>query len=272
MGGEVYLYVDAKREQEEILGFMVKTLQRLVNIFNFFDESSTLSRLNRNRSVDYDKHLAFVIEKSQELYTQSKGLFNICLGEAIAARKKDQCSISKHINPHEAILVTSKTIEILHPDCLIDLGGIAKGYILDQTLQLTRETYSHLIKDMFIDGRGDCVAWGTGKKEVVVDDPFYHQVDIATIFLQTGAIVTSGHDRQQFKEGSHIIGTPSNVFTLTLYSKKRACYELDGLATYLLQLPSQLVMEEIEFNKDYEDIECVCILEDGTIAKSVGFV
>lgn len=270
MGGEIYFFVEEKGNEEKILDFMEKRLFELITIFNVYDQQSTLSKLNKHKKIIAPEELLFLLEKSLELYEETQGLFNVCLGKQIQARKNETTEIQTNKDtPKKQITIKNNTISISE-NCLIDLGGIAKGYILDKVKEKTIKEYPS-VKNLFIDGRGDCVSYGPAIKEVIVADPFYNNTIFSVINMTNGTIVTSGHDKQYFNKGSHIIGSETELFTLTLYAKKLPCYYLDALATAFLQLPVEKVMELIEFDKRYTQIECLCILRDGTIVKSQGF-
>ena len=61
------------------------------------------------------------------------------------------------------------------------------------------------------------------------------------VLVKKGSIITSGHNRQYFKKGSHIVGFESDILCITLKSEKTKTYILDMLGTYLIQLKSKEV-------------------------------
>ena len=77
------------------------------------------------------------------------------------------------------------------------------------------------------------------------------------INLKKGSIVTSGHNKQYFESGSHIVGSEDEILTTTLVSNKSNCYELDAFGTYLSQLNGHDVLDLIEFDDMIKDIECL---------------
>lgn len=272
MGGELYVYVLSKDKDKEfeILAFFLYKIAELVDIFNFFDKSSLLSRLNRERSIPYQEDLAFVLKKSIELKVFSENKFNVFLGQQIKERKLglDTNYSLIDINFNDFVKITNSTIFLSDPNFIIDLGGIAKGYILDRALELALEKYPGIIEDVLLDARGDIVCFGKHKKNIEVENPFDENISFSEISLDSGSVITSGHNKQKFKNGSHIIGSQTDILTLSLASKTRKCFELDALGTYLMQLSSQEVLEKIEFDDYYKDIDCLLILSDGNVFKS----
>ncbi|MCA9478356.1 MAG: FAD:protein FMN transferase [Nanoarchaeota archaeon] len=268
MGGEIYLFIKARQEDQEetMLSFLEQEISSLVKIFDFFDEGSLLSKLNRERTVAFQKDLAFVLKKGAAFKKISKGKFDIFLGEHSIARKSNERSGQK--GEGKSGVIINKTGISLEGKELVDLGGIAKGYIIDEALRRAREKFSDGLIDALIDARGDIVCYGKDKKLIEVENPFDESISFSTVALKEGAIITSGHNKQVFKEGSHIIGEESDILTISLVSKSKECYELDALGTYLLQLPSQEVMEKVEFGSRYKDIEALIILKEGDVLRT----
>jgi len=271
MGGEVYYYLNNKSEslKKEIFEYMIKETQRLVGIFNFFDKDSYLSILNSKREIKFQKEIAFLLEESLKLFQISKGQFNVFNGENILQRKKNKkVNSSFELEIKSIFKITQDKITLLSPKVLIDMGGIAKGYIIDMVLEKTIRKYGSEIIDILIDARGDMVCFGKNKKEVEIENPFLEEESFESIVLKKGSIITSGHNKQIFKGGSHIVGEKSDVLTISLKSEKKKCYLLDALGTYIIQLNSEEILEKIEFDKYYEDIECLLVLENGKILRS----
>ena len=273
MGGELYINIvsrDASLENE-IFDFILQSIDSLIDVFNFFDEHSLISTLNDKRVVPFQSDLAFVLTKSFEFNSFSDGAFNICLGKESRKRKSDGVvdhGVILTRRNEDSIQITPDEITLVDSGCDLDLGGIAKGYIIDRALELAVKRYGAVLSDAFLDARGDCVAFGKSDKMVEVENPFDSSISFSKINLPSGAIITSGHNKQRFADGSHIICHYSDILTISLYSPERKCFELDALGTYLLQLHSSEVLEKIEFDPYYSSIECLIILENGDVFRS----
>lgn len=273
MGGEIYYYLATKTEEKtkEILIFLINETKKYVNIFNFFDEKSLLSLLNTKKKCKYQKELAFLLEESIVLYKESKSKFNIFLGKETTKRKENKVQeiiSNKSLSVNKLITISDKTINITNNSFTIDLGGIAKGYILDLVLEKTIKKYSKEIIDILIDARGDIICYGKNNKKIEVENPFDEKSSFEEISLKTGSIITSGHNKQYFKKGSHILGKESEVLTLTLKSEKEKTYFLDALGTWFIQLNSEEILTKIEFEDKYKEIECIIILKNGKVLRS----
>lgn len=271
MAGELYIQINSKHEnlEEDILNFCFKNIETLVNKLNFFDSKSLLSKLNNTKKIDYDKDISFLIQESIKLYQKSLGKFNIFLGEEILKRKQNlDNKTNKKIYINKIIKIDNQSISILDNNIKIDLGAIAKGYIIDQALKNTKQNFSKINFDIIIDARGDIIISGREKIEIEVENPFNSQISFEKITLNKGSIITSGHNRQKFKFGSHIVGNQNDIFTITLVSKKEPIYKLDALGTWFSLEKSHKVLELLEFDLDFENIQALLILKNGKILKS----
>lgn len=274
MGGEVYAYIesDNKNIENEILDFTYQTLIELISIFNFYDKNSTLSKLNSNKVISYNEELVYIIKKSLKLYEQTKGNFNIFLGNETSARKTNQKEKEKtrtqKINPSKLLSITNEEIILNEKTLTIDLGGIAKGYIVDRAIEITKDKYKNQLDTILIDARGDIKILGKNDFKIEIENPFNPDISFEFIKLKNASIVTSGHNKQKFSDGSHIIGKPTDIYTITLVSKEIACHILDALATYFILLPSEKTIKLLEFNDDFKDIEALIVLNNGKVLKT----
>lgn len=271
MGGDLYLYILSKDQtiDEEIADFIIDKIKDLVDVFNFFDKKSLLSTLNVKRKIPFNDDIDFLLKESIRFKEISNNKFNVFLGKQIRNRKLDllDSKFDKNIKGN-FFEIGEENISLLNPNIIVDLGGIAKGYIIDKALELALEKYSKIIIDVLIDARGDIVCYGKNKKVIEIENPFNEDIFFAKINLKNGSVITSGHNKQKFKNGSHIIGDKTDILTITLISNSKKCFELDALGTYLIQLSSYEVMEKIEFDDIFKDIECLLILNDGSVLKS----
>ncbi|MFQ5474224.1 MAG: FAD:protein FMN transferase, partial [Candidatus Nanoarchaeia archaeon] len=151
----------------------------LQRIFNFFDSKSELNRLNAKRELDASKDLISVIKKALKLCELTRGQYDITLGKQIIQRKKGlpirpvNCS-------YKDIKITGNRIILTHEDAIIDLGSIAKGYIVDKMVEhlISRGVLSGLI-----DARGDIRVFGKESESVDIQHARDKEKIIRTIEL-----------------------------------------------------------------------------------------
>lgn len=271
MGGNIIIDVNcnSKSLTNNILDYSFEVMKELVNIFNFYDKNSILSKLNETREIEYNDELGFLINKSIEYYDYSKGHFNIFLGNENLARKNNaKVEISKKKIPKNTILITKDKIKLNNDLIKLDLGGIAKGYIVDRTIEKVREKFKKDKFDIFVNARGDMRIDGKSDVAIGIENPFKEKDIIEVIKLNKGSVITSGHNKQYFDSGSHIVGKEDEILTITLVSNKLKCYELDVFGTYLSQLNGHDVLDLVEFDDYLENVETLLVLKNKRILKS----
>ncbi len=284
MGGEVLIEVmhDSKTLSNEIINYGFNFIKELISIFNFYDKNSSLSILNQKREIEYNYELAFLIKKSIEIYDYTNGHFNIFLGNENIKRKSDKRlpgktrenpgvlknTKNKKINPNKLISIIKNKIKLNDDSVKIDLGGIAKGYIVDRTIEEIKSKFKWKKFGIYIDARGDIAFNLREKIKAGIENPFDNNYLVEFLKIKKGALITSGHNKQYFKSGSHIVGDENEILSITLVSEKMKCYELDFLGTYLAQLKSEKVLHLLEFDNYLKDVEGFLILKNKKILKS----
>jgi len=227
---------------------------------NVLDERSDVARINNSSGdpvlVGADTYT--VLKHSQEYSRVTKGTFDITVWPLIDLWK--QSAKSNTFPTNEQIqkarrAVGADNIQLLpnnfvkrnNPGTRIDLGGIAKGYAIDEVARIFRE---HGISSFFIDAGGDILVGGqncSGKPwRVGIRDPRDKSTIIDIVEVIDGAVATSGNYEQYFTIGnerwSHIIdphsGFPQrNVISSTVIAP--TAMEADALATALCVLGGQ---------------------------------
>jgi len=102
---------------------------RISSIVNRFDQNSELYKLNNNTSKDFVKisdDLFSMIKYSLESYSKTGGYFDITIQ-----------SFNNYSGGIDGIklIEKDKLIQFSNPEIQIDLGGIAKGYVLDKIVE-----------------------------------------------------------------------------------------------------------------------------------------
>ena len=188
-----------------------------------YDSSSELSRLSRRSDegaptecVPVSGDLWFVLTRSKEVSVASGGAFDVTLGPFVRLwrRAVRQERLPTETRLREAFEAVGHEFLVLHPEdrsvqlmrvgMRLDLGGIAKGYALDEAL---RSLAASGIESALIDGGGDLVAsaappdrpgWRIqlqprrGSESATVDGA-------TTLLLANSAVATSG-DSYRFVE------------------------------------------------------------------------
>lgn len=181
---------------KEIAGEVIETAYqeglRLQSIFNFFDEKSVLSLLNKRRKLEVPNEFVEVLERALELCKETNGSYDVSLGKQFLERKKNQKLTPVRCSYHD-IKIHGNIVELIHPDVMIDLGSIAKGYIADKVVSVLKQQGA---ESGLVDARGDIVVFGYGEKIVNVQNPRIPERSLHALKVRECGIATSGDYKQ----------------------------------------------------------------------------
>ncbi len=216
---EITVYDRNLQAAEAAIDAAFSRMEEIERIASIHDERAEAFRLNeRGRLDDPSPELVEIIEAAKGYYALTAGTFDITvepllalwrhregakvqfweldpadqqgpLDEALALVGADRIRLI--LDPHRAI--------VLEPGMKITLGGIAKGYIVDQGLLALRKAG---IAHAMIDAGGDIGVFGgkpTGEKWVLaLRDPADHKAFLVRFQLADGAVATSGNYERYF--------------------------------------------------------------------------
>jgi len=208
-------------------------IQQLNDIMSDYDEESELSKLSRTsgpgREVPVSEELWFVLRRAQDLAERSGGAFDVTVGPCVnlwrRARRQHQLPDPERLAQarqavgcqHLRLNPKRRTVELLVPNMRLDLGGIGKGYAVDEALRVLRQKG---IASALVEGGGD----------VAVSDPppgkkgwrfNLSSLDVTNapparfLLLRHAAISTSGDLYQRLeidgKRYSHIVDPRTGI-------------------------------------------------------------
>jgi thiamine biosynthesis lipoprotein len=239
---------------------VVNTFKRLEKLFNLYDSESQISLINARAGiapVSVDDEMIEILKLSRQLHDMTGGAFDVSIGGSIGTWKalmtaaeeptdkpgfpdKDQIAALKEQSGMEYVEIDeqSKTVFITRKGVALDLGGIAKGYMVDSAVNALRAAG---IGSALIDAGGDvyCLGDKQGKPwHIGIREPALEGI-MQSIDLTEQGVATSGNYEQYFeyegKKYSHIIDprtmTPSvsTVESVTVVAHNLTT--ADGLAT-----------------------------------------
>lgn len=199
--------------------------KRLQRIFNLYDQGSELSRLNRERRIRASPELLQVVRVALGYCALTKGRYDISLGKQFLQRKRGE-AITPVGCSYNDIIVEGESIRLAHPDAVIDLGSIAKGFIADRMLECALDRG---VESAFIDARGDMRIAGPRLEVIDVQHPREDRT-LRPFVLEGMAVATSGDYRQHTGsyETSHIINA-QGIASATVVAP--STMEADAIAT-----------------------------------------
>jgi len=200
--------------------------ERLVDIawrMNVFDDKSDVAKVN----ASYEKPVVigqdtYDLIGASILYSKmTKGTFDITIMPLIdlwktharlneLPNKLAVDATKEAIGPDKIKLLANNTVQTLHRLTKIDLGGIAKGYAIDEAARILRK---HHFKDFQVDAGGDIYVGGHNCKgklwRIGIRDPRKTNDLLRVTLLSDAALTTSGNYVQYLEIAgerfSHII-------------------------------------------------------------------
>lgn len=265
-------------------------IERLENIFSRSIESSDVSMINNSagrRAVPVSAEVFYVAERGVDFARLSGGAFDPTIAPVIDLwgfpdqeyRVPAEGEL-KNILPlvdYTRIEFDREYSAICLPDdkMALELGGIAKGFIIDQVLQILGEAG---VQHAFINAGGDIgligdhpdgKPWRIGVRHPREDDNI-----IAILPASGGAVVTSGDYERAFEEKGvmyhHILdpetGMPAgDLVSVTIMAE--TVIEADALSTAVFALGPERGMALIE---ELPGVEGILITNDIDILVSSG--
>jgi FAD:protein FMN transferase len=208
--------------------------ERLQSIFNLFDPRSELSRLNRTRDLRVSQELRFVLRHALRFAASTGGAYDVTKGWLFLARKRGEPEPALACSFRDVAL-DGERVRLAHPDVLLDLGSIAKGYIGDAMLAFIEKLG---VQNAYVDMRGDLKVMGERSETVAIRHPRKPGETIATFRLDKGGVATSGDYRQYVGsyERSHIVGA-QDLISVSVVSS--SLMEADAVASVVFVLGSR---------------------------------
>ena len=209
----------------------IKEIKRLDHLFSKFDPNSEVSRINAaagRSQLKVSDDTFNAIAQAIEVSRLSEGAFDITLGRNGSWR-------DMLIDPDK------KTIYLKKAGMKIDLGGIGKGYAVEQAREILRGKGA---KKALIDMHSSIAAIG-GPWRIGVTDPRAQDTVLGVVLLNDGdALSTSG----QYEQPGHIIDPRTGMkadqcLSVTIIGKDAGL--ADALTTAVFVLGPEKGMELI---------------------------
>lgn len=207
-----------------------------------FADTGYIGQLNKTGVVHHaPKELIDMLAFAKELYEASEGAFNISVGGALHAAGYGAPQRTARIwaNPWPDIVVKKSTITIPQ-DMTLDLGGLGKGWLIDELLALCR---AYGMSKVLINGGGDMLVANSELIEIALEHPLNHTKMIGTTKLKNQALAVSGNTKRRWADAEgnehvHIIdpmGSKTDV--AGTFVKADTARVADALATILIMRP-----------------------------------
>lgn len=282
LGTMIIINIDTKNEKRTLKE--LDKIEMLINEYNIkwslYNNSSLINKINNSNDyvlVDFD---TLKIIKDSSMYSiKTKGYFDITTAKLnllwksvikskVLPTKKEIIKEIKNVN-YKKIIIKDNKIK-LGKNQKIDLGAIAKGFILDKIKNMLN------MEDILngIINLGGTI-YTIGEYNIGIRNPFkpvYGELNsdyILTVKLMNECIVTSGiYEQETIIDGisyNHIINpkdgypTKSDLLSISLIGNNASM--LDAYATALFNME---IDESLELLND-EKIDAIFIFKNGSI-------
>jgi thiamine biosynthesis lipoprotein len=186
-----------------------REMRRLSDMMNHYDPASVVSAINEAagaRPVPIAPELAEVLAQARRVSERTGGAFDVTIGGLRAwrfrpgeARVPEPAEIAGQLRKvdYRKLKSDGRSAFLAEPGMRIDLGGIAKLYILEAGRRLLE---ARGVRRALINGGGDVVAHSNGALwRVGVRDPRAPERLLGTVTLLRGCVASSG-DYERFFE------------------------------------------------------------------------
>ena len=197
-------------EKEEIASDIARAFQMFrafVRRFSRFEKESELSRFNASEGGKVSAEFFFLLKECSRFCRATEGVFDPGIlpvlekigygGQAIGIGGKPAGKLL-----FEQLIFNEAERSVRKPrDVAIDLGGIGKGYIVDQVADELSKKYAHGI----VDAGGDMRIMGKNREQnldywaIDVENPFDATRALAVLLLSECAVATSGTNRRKWR-------------------------------------------------------------------------
>lgn len=240
----------------------VNTAKSLEDQLNAFERTSAVSQLNRDGTVT-NSHVARIVRRGLEYFEQTHGVFDIHQGrvehDLKAFLRGESNSLPQSFDTGSVRVADDRVTT----DVALDLNGLAKGYIVDQTAR----TLSGFARRGFVSGGGD-MSPPTGP--VAIESPYGDDTPLKILETDWNVATSGGYRRERggtdhvYDPTTESLGSRHESVTVVA---RRDCMEADALATTLaaLRLPVAL-----SFAEAWDGLEAL-VVHDGVFHTTSGF-
>jgi len=261
----IVLYAPDQSIADRAAAAAYKRIKQLNDKMTDYDADSELSKLSQtsgqDRPVRVSHDLWVMLQRAQSLAERSGGAFDVTVGpyvnlwrqarregalpDPVRLQKAGQSVGYKHVKLDQA----RQTVTLLAPDMRLDLGGIAKGYAVDQGLHVLSRFG---VGSALVSGGGDIAVSGPppGKRGWVIELPPLDASNAPParfVLLTHAGLSTSGDLFQRLeingKRYSHIVD-PRTGIGLTDHSLVTVIAPDDFTADSLTKVMSVLSPKE----------------------------
>jgi thiamine biosynthesis lipoprotein len=282
----ITVYSDEKTAAEEAIGAAFARMEEVVKAASIFDEQAEAFQLNRDGHLDAaSDDLLKLITMSLDYNQVTDGSFDITvqplldlweggLWKESAEVQQSRIDETMKLVGSDKIGIEGNKIYFKVEGMKITLGGIAKGYAVDEALKVLS---SMGIKHALVNAGGDMATLGPKPNQepwnIALANPDNTSQCLANLNVSDKAVCTSGNYERYFnpeKTVAHIIDpktgyTANKCISVTIIAEN--CTQADALATGVFVMGPEDGMKLVE---SLDDVECLIVDNNRVIHYSSG--
>ena len=283
----VELWHDDARQADALIAAVMQEMRRIDRLMSTYKPESELSLVNATAAiapVAVSTELFTLIRRALAYSEITRGAFDITYasagkyydyrngGKPTAAQLAEALPAIdyRHVRLDEA----TGTVAFTQPGVYIDLGGIAKGYAVDRSMEILRRGS---VENALVSAGGDSLVIGKRWDRpwyIGIRDPRDKAGIVSMIPLEDAAISTSGDYERYFEEDGvryhHILDPGTGKSTDSVRSASiigSVATDTDALSTSVFVLGVDAGLELIN---SLPDTEAIIIDRDGALHYSAG--
>lgn len=221
----IYQDEDGRNFQPDII-LLLNSFERSLSVY---DETSIISRVNRNESVVVDSYFEEVFNKAKDIYAISEGAFDMSAeplfkawgfgaGERNVPDDNQIKELKKYIGMDKVRLEDRRVIKS-NPNIILNANAIAKGYSADIIARFLDEhgSFNYMVEiggEIRVKGENLCgLPWRIGIDRPSEDNLIPGQDLQVVLEITDKGIATSGNYRQFYIEGGEKVWHTINPST-----------------------------------------------------------
>jgi len=280
---DVVLYAD-REVAPEAAGQAFERVLRVEVEAHPSKEGSPLFQVRQGKGAKIEGDLARILETAMKVSRATSGAFDPTLGEVVHLwgfgrddpHLPDPGEIAQALDKAGYKQVPAGQNFPEGQDIWFDLGGVAKGYAVDEAVRALKEAG---VKAGIVNAGGDLRSFGVrprrGYWKIGVQDPDNPQELAGVLEIKEGAVATSGDYQRYFEEGGiryHHILDPATGYPAQSGLRGTTVIAPDGATADALATAAFVMGPEkgLALLERWEGVEGVLITDDGTILTTSG--
>lgn len=273
---------DSTKNEQDVKALMDSIYQWMENAENKLSvhvDNSEIQKINQaanQKKISVSKGVYDVIQAGKKMTSETSGSFDITIGAVktlwdfhnnrqLIPDEKDIKNQLKTVNA-DFIELNDQEVFLKHAGVRLDLGGIAKGYMVDCAVEMLRKAD---IQAAIVEAGGDLRILGNHPNKpmwrIGIRHPRQPHGLYGILQVDSVSVTTSGDYERYFeKDGKryhHILdpetGYPaSKSISVTIVTQ--SAMKADALATALFVMGPQ---KGIEYAEQHSDVECLILYE-----------